>query len=353
MNNTQLSSKRYSGLYLLAAIVFFLHLPQITTAEGFSYTPNCPFVPEINPINYTFELKGTYEDSDELVPSTEAVISYDLKTLGNLSNLANSININLIFRCNGNDTGISGSYNLGNPSTYKIKNGSTVSEFKKERRFFIPEGAKYCDAMIDHIYFENYSWEQKTGFEGISKCFIKTLSQYVIYGDVYANKTVLTPNDFYAKKQIEEQKKQNKYNIFLVFLSTLFGGIIVHFSSSKLQERAWKREERTKRISDLYGPIYDELIRIKELVKIEGYVGYLGGWDELKRSHRVLLFDEGLKNCLEKTVKKITDYAEKGFNQNDYGDLMRKEDQDITKEKKELIKHIEKALSLIENEIKL
>jgi len=156
------------------------------------------------------------------------------------------------------------------------------------------------------------------------------------------------------KEQLEGQEYSMIIQVLGALGGAIIGGIAVFLGSFYLQNRGWKKRRSVELVKTLYGPLYDKLEEIKEEIEREEYLSYqyyLKWWDDLTKSHKILLLDDNLTRKLKNIIEKINEYHQKGFKQNNYGEMDRDNTKNLDEEKKLLKIIIDETLFMIKKKI--
>jgi len=253
-------------LLLTAAISFILFLIPISLAD--EYNLSCIFTPKIQLVDIILDTYGADDYYPYLVENNEAYYSVKLITVGNWSQYQYNIHHRTIVQCDDDKrtTGVSFRIN-----TYQLPNGTVMSDFIDEGRFYVPEDRKHCHIILTKIYATNQSWESESGCEyGINNClcFVNGLSG----SSGSSSKEVLTKEQFFAKKAImtskeiaEEQSQRDLRNIGIGAIISLASVFVTY----KLTEKRFKKERFLKACEDVHASMVDCFYKINETANIQ------------------------------------------------------------------------------------
>src|SRR2546426_3691989 len=82
------------------------------------------------------------------------------------------------------------------------------------------------------------------------------------------------------------------------FFSAYVGMHIYFFTTARTQEREWRQRYRVEHVEDIFGPLYDDIVKVIDSLEDWSYAS-LEKWPGIKKSHYVFFVDEAVKAKLD------------------------------------------------------
>jgi len=82
------------------------------------------------------------------------------------------------------------------------------------------------------------------------------------------------------------------------FFSAYVGMHIYFFTTARTQEREWRQRYRVEHVEDIFGPLYDDIVKVIDSLEDWSYAS-LEAWPRIKKSHYVFFVDETARAKLD------------------------------------------------------